>query len=41
MGGPEYTKYKNLQKLDKENAAKKGNPTTLAEDFKKEIETRT
>jgi hypothetical protein len=38
MGGPEYTKFKNLQKQDKVNK-NKGNPTTLAEDFKTEIET--
>jgi hypothetical protein len=38
MGGPEYTKYRQLQQKDKENAAK-NNPTTLAEDFKTKIET--
>jgi hypothetical protein len=37
--GPKYTEYRALQKQDKENAAK-GNPTTLAEEFKTSIQNK-
>jgi hypothetical protein len=38
-GGPRNTEYRKLQEKDKENA-KKGNPTTLAEDLENSIRDR-
>jgi hypothetical protein len=38
-GGPRYSEYRELQEKDKENA-KKGNPTTLAEDLENSIRDR-
>jgi hypothetical protein len=38
-GGPRYNEYRQLQEKDKENA-KKGNPTTLAEDLENSIRDR-
>jgi hypothetical protein len=38
-GGPRYSEYRQLQEKDKENA-KKGNPTTLAEDLENSIRDR-